>query len=74
MGSNTKIYESAFYGLGGRYLLLAYQQNGGIVLQNVILPDRMEAGEMDRVVMSTNLMLHTICTTRKALPSAEQSS
>ena len=40
MGSNTKIYESAFYGLGGRYLLLAYQQNGGIVLQNVIFrPD-----------------------------------
>lgn len=40
MGSNTKIYESAFYGLGGRYLLLAYQQNGGIVLQDVIFrPD-----------------------------------
>jgi len=40
VGSNTKIYDSAFYGLGGRYLLLAYQQNGGIVLQNVIFrPD-----------------------------------
>lgn len=40
MGSNTKIYESAFYGLGGRYLLLAYQQNGGVVLQDVIFrPD-----------------------------------
>lgn len=40
MGSNTKIYESAFYGLGGRYLLLAYQQKGGIVLQDVIFrPD-----------------------------------
>lgn len=40
MGSNTKIYDSAFYGLGGRYLLLAYQQNGGIVVQNAIFrPD-----------------------------------
>jgi hypothetical protein len=40
MGSNTKIYESAFYGRGGRYLLLAYQQNGGIVIQDVIFrPD-----------------------------------
>ena len=40
MGSNTKIYESAFYGQGGRYLLLAYQQNGGIVLEDVIFrPD-----------------------------------
>ena len=40
VGSNTKIYNSAFYGLGGRYLLLAYQQNGGIVLQDVIFrPD-----------------------------------
>jgi hypothetical protein len=40
MGSNTGIYESAFYGRGGRYLLLAYQQNGGIVLQDVIFrPD-----------------------------------
>lgn len=40
MGSNTKIYESAFYGLGGRYLLLAYKQNGGIILQDVIFrPD-----------------------------------
>ncbi len=40
VGSNTKIYNSAFYGLGGRYLILAYQQNGGIVLQDVIFrPD-----------------------------------
>jgi hypothetical protein len=40
MGSNTRVYESAFYGRGGRYLLIAYQQNGGIVLQDVIFrPD-----------------------------------
>lgn len=40
VGSNTKIYESAFYGRGGRYLLLAYEQRGGIVLQDIILrPD-----------------------------------
>jgi hypothetical protein len=40
MGSNTKVYESAFYGQGGRYLLLAYQQKGGIVIENVIFrPD-----------------------------------
>jgi hypothetical protein len=40
MGSNTKIYDSAFYGRGGRYLLLAYQQNGGIVVENAIFrPD-----------------------------------
>lgn len=40
MGSNTKIYESAFYGRGGRYLLLAYQQKGGIVVQDAIFrPD-----------------------------------
>jgi hypothetical protein len=40
MGANTKIYESAFYGKGGRYLLLAYQQTGGIVIQDIILrPD-----------------------------------
>jgi hypothetical protein len=40
LGSNTKIYDSAFYGPGGRYLLIAYQMNGGIVLQNVIFrPD-----------------------------------
>ncbi|HET9865581.1 MAG TPA: hypothetical protein VFP37_19245 [Steroidobacteraceae bacterium] len=40
MGSNTKIYESAFYGRGGRYLLLAYQQKGGIVIENAIFrPD-----------------------------------
>ena len=40
MGSNTKIFESAFYGAGGRYLLLAYQQIGGIVIEDVIFrPD-----------------------------------
>lgn len=40
MGSNTKIYESAFYGRGGRYLLLAYEQKGGIVVENAIFrPD-----------------------------------
>jgi hypothetical protein len=40
MGANTRIYESAFYGRGGRYLLLAYEQRGGIVIQDVILrPD-----------------------------------
>jgi hypothetical protein len=40
MGSNTRIYESAFYGRGGRYLLLAYKQNGGIVVQDAIFrPD-----------------------------------
>lgn len=40
MGSKTKIYDSAFYGKGGRYLLLAYKQTGGIVLSNVIFrPD-----------------------------------
>lgn len=40
MGSNTKIYESAFFGRGGRYLLLAYHQHGGIELENVIFrPD-----------------------------------
>ena len=40
MGSNTKIYESAFYGQGGRYLLYAYKQNGGITIQDVIFrPD-----------------------------------
>jgi len=40
MGANTKIYDSAFYGKGGRYLLLAYKQKGGIVLSNVLLrPD-----------------------------------
>jgi hypothetical protein len=40
VSSNTKIYESAFYGRGGRYLLLAYQQTGGIVLQDVLFrPD-----------------------------------
>jgi hypothetical protein len=40
MSANTKIYDSAFYGQGGRYLLLAYQQNGGLVVQNAIFrPD-----------------------------------
>lgn len=40
MGANTKIYDSAFYGRGGRYLLLAYQEKGGITLENIILrPD-----------------------------------
>jgi len=40
MGSNTKIYQSAFYGKGGRYLLLAYKQSGGIVVQDAIFrPD-----------------------------------
>jgi hypothetical protein len=40
MRENTKIIESAFYGRGGRYLLLAYLKNGGIVLQDVIFrPD-----------------------------------
>ena len=40
MGSNTKIYDSAFYGRGGRYLLLAYEQKGGIVVENAIFrPD-----------------------------------
>jgi hypothetical protein len=40
MGSNTKIYDSAFYGRGGRYLLLAYEQRGGLVVQNAIFrPD-----------------------------------
>jgi hypothetical protein len=39
-GANTKIYQSAFYGRGGRYLLLAYQENGGIVIEDIILrPD-----------------------------------
>jgi hypothetical protein len=38
--SNTKVYESAFYGRGGRYLLLAYKQSGGIVVQDAIFrPD-----------------------------------
>lgn len=40
MGANTKIYDSAFYGRGGRYLLLAYKQKGGMVLSNVLFrPD-----------------------------------
>jgi hypothetical protein len=40
VGANTKIYQSAFYGRGGRYLLLAYQQGGGIYLEDVIFrPD-----------------------------------
>jgi hypothetical protein len=40
MGANTKIYDSAFYGRGGRYLLLAYEQKGGIVVENAIFrPD-----------------------------------
>jgi hypothetical protein len=40
MGSKTRIYDSAFYGRGGRYLLLAYEQNGGIVVENAIFrPD-----------------------------------
>lgn len=40
IGANTKIYESAFYGRGGRYLLLAYQENGGMVMEDVIFrPD-----------------------------------
>jgi hypothetical protein len=40
IAENTKIYESAFYGQGGRYLLLAYQKKGGIVLNDVIFrPD-----------------------------------
>jgi hypothetical protein len=39
VGANTKIYNSAFYGKGGRYLVLAYQVNG-VYLENVILrPD-----------------------------------
>lgn len=38
--ANTKIYQSAFYGLGGRYLLLAYQEKGGMVIEDIILrPD-----------------------------------
>jgi hypothetical protein len=40
MGANTKIYDSAFYGRGGRYLLLAYKQKGGLYLKDVIFrPD-----------------------------------
>jgi len=40
IGSNTKIYQSAFYGRGGRYLLLAYEERGGIVIEDVIFrPD-----------------------------------
>ena len=38
MGSNTKIYDSAFYGRGGRYLLLAYEQKGGIVVRERDFP------------------------------------
>ena len=40
MGANTEIYQSAFYGQGGRYLLLAYKVNGGVIIQDVIFrPD-----------------------------------
>ncbi len=39
IGSNTKIYESAFYGRGGRYLALAYEVSN-VLMENVILrPD-----------------------------------
>ncbi len=40
IGANTKIYQSAFYGPGGRYLLLAYQENGGMVMEDILFrPD-----------------------------------
>lgn len=39
-GSATRIESSAFYGRGGRYLFLAYQRKGPIVLQDVLFrPD-----------------------------------
>lgn len=39
IGANTKIYDSAFYGRGGRYLALAYQVSN-VVMENVIFrPD-----------------------------------
>lgn len=39
IGPNTKIYESAFYGRGGRYLALAYKVSN-VLMENVILrPD-----------------------------------
>jgi len=41
IGSGTTITNSAFYGRGGRYLLMAYQENGAqITLRNIIFrPD-----------------------------------